>query len=121
MNGTNSIGLPRMCAPPPPNAPVSSLHLFCAFLVLGNFLYSINRVFCIYIYIFFLNFGCATTYIVTFIMLLLSSTADDDDEQSRSVAVALVVVVVVVVVEVEVVVVVLVVVVVVGVVIYVSK
>lgn len=36
VNGTNSIGLPRMCAPPPPNAPVSSLHLFCAFLVLDN-------------------------------------------------------------------------------------
>lgn len=44
MNGTNSIGLPRMCAPPPPNAPVSSLHLFRAFLVLDNSFYSINRV-----------------------------------------------------------------------------
>lgn len=49
VNGTNSIGLPRMCAPPPPNAPVSSLHLFRAFFVLGNFFYSINRVFlCIF-------------------------------------------------------------------------
>lgn len=111
MNGTNSIGLPRMCAPPPPNAPVSSLHLFRAFLVLGNSFYSINRVFFC-----FLNFGVlSTTYIslytvfafIIFVMLLSSNDRlDDDDEQSRSVAVALVVVVVVVVVEVVVVVVV---------------
>lgn len=108
MNGTNSIGLPRMCAPPPPNAPVSSLHLFRAFLVLGNSFYSINRVFFCFLNFVVLSTTYISLYTVFAFIILLSSNdrLDDDDEQSRSVAVALVVVVVVVVVEVVVVVVV---------------